>query len=335
VFLLAAQFPGHDHSTVLGTMVAAAVAAEEAGFDEVWVAEHHFMSYGVCPSAITAAGYLLGATSRIVIGTAVSVLSTVHPVALAEQAALLDQLSGGRFHLGVGRGGPWIDLQVFGNDLNGYRHGTEESLNLLLAALTGPHVTAEGPRFRFPAVGLVPRPWTRPHPPVTLAATTPETVRLAAQRGLPLLLGMHADNTEKAAFIKEYDRVRGHDRIAGSPCQGHISTALAYVADTQREARSTIRTSLPQWLGPGLNGYRRIDGSPTYPRDPRDYTELLCRIHPVGTAEHCIDMLAATTTATGINHHILMVEGAGDWDRTKDNIQRLGAQVLPRLRRAR
>jgi alkanesulfonate monooxygenase SsuD/methylene tetrahydromethanopterin reductase-like flavin-dependent oxidoreductase (luciferase family) len=86
------------------------------------------MSYGICPSAITLAGYLLGATRRITVGTAVSVLSTQHPVALAEQAALLDQLSGGRFHLGIGRGGPWIDLEVFGTGMDRYQHGFAESL---------------------------------------------------------------------------------------------------------------------------------------------------------------------------------------------------------------
>ena len=87
-FLLAAQFPGQDHTTVLDSTVAAAVAAEEAGFDDVRVVEHHFMSYGICPCTITLAGYLLGATRRVAVGTAVSVLSTQHPVALAEQAAL-------------------------------------------------------------------------------------------------------------------------------------------------------------------------------------------------------------------------------------------------------
>jgi alkanesulfonate monooxygenase SsuD/methylene tetrahydromethanopterin reductase-like flavin-dependent oxidoreductase (luciferase family) len=150
VFLLAAQFPGQDHTAVLDSTVAAAVAAEQAGFDDVWVAEHHFMSYGICPSAITLAGYLLGATRRIAIGTAVSVLSTQHPVALAEQAALLDQLSGGRFRLGVGRGGPWIDLKVFGTGLDHYQHGFAESLDLLLAALTSPsrrcRITVSFPR---------------------------------------------------------------------------------------------------------------------------------------------------------------------------------------------
>ncbi len=66
-----------------------AEVAEEAGLDAVWLAEHHFVPYGTCPSAVTLAALLLGRTSRIRVGTAVSELPTVHPVALGEQAALL------------------------------------------------------------------------------------------------------------------------------------------------------------------------------------------------------------------------------------------------------
>jgi alkanesulfonate monooxygenase SsuD/methylene tetrahydromethanopterin reductase-like flavin-dependent oxidoreductase (luciferase family) len=325
VFLLAAQFPGQDHTTVLDSTVAAAVAAEDAGFDDVWVAEHHFMSYGICPSAITMAGYLLGVTRRIGVGTAVSVLSTQHPVALAEQALLLDQLSGGRFRLGVGRGGPWIDLEVFGTGMDRYQHGFPESLDLLLAALSGVRLAASGVHFRFSGVEIVPRPRTSPRPEVILAATTAGTVELAAQRGLPLLLGMHANDTEKAALIDHYHQV------ATRPC-GHLAAALAYVADSQHEAITTMRTCLPRWLGPGLAGYRRADGAPHHPRDPTEYTELLCRLHPVGTPEHCVDKVRATAQRTGTDHLILLVEGAGDRARTLENITRLGAEVLPPLR---
>src|SRR6059058_5197753 len=97
VFVLAGRFPGQDDGVALRRARDAVVAAEAAGFDDAWVAEHHFMSYGTCPSAITFAAHALGSTSRIGIGTAVSVLSTAHPVALAEQAALLDQVAEGRF----------------------------------------------------------------------------------------------------------------------------------------------------------------------------------------------------------------------------------------------
>jgi alkanesulfonate monooxygenase SsuD/methylene tetrahydromethanopterin reductase-like flavin-dependent oxidoreductase (luciferase family) len=106
-FLLAARFPGQSDGEVLSATVQGAIAAERAGFDDVRLAEHHFMSYGICPPASTLAAYVLGRTERIAVDTAVSVLSPQHPVALAEQAALLDQVSKGRFRLGIGRGGPW------------------------------------------------------------------------------------------------------------------------------------------------------------------------------------------------------------------------------------
>jgi alkanesulfonate monooxygenase SsuD/methylene tetrahydromethanopterin reductase-like flavin-dependent oxidoreductase (luciferase family) len=131
------------------------------------------------PIGDTLGAYVLGATQRIAVGTAVSVLSTRHPVALAEQAALLDHLSGGRFRLGVGRGGPWVDLEVFGTGLARYESGFAESLDLLLAALTEARVAAGGPTFAFREVAMVPRPRTRPHPPVTIACTSAATARRA------------------------------------------------------------------------------------------------------------------------------------------------------------
>jgi alkanesulfonate monooxygenase SsuD/methylene tetrahydromethanopterin reductase-like flavin-dependent oxidoreductase (luciferase family) len=329
VFLLAAQFPGQTHGEVLTATVESAVAAERAGFDDVWFAEHHFMSYGVCPSAVTLAAYVLGRTERIAVGTAVSVLSAQHPVALAEQAALLDQVSAGRFRLGVGRGGPWVDLEVFGTGLDRYASGFAESLDLLLAALSRDRIAAAGPTFAFREVAMVPRPRTRPRPPVVLAATSPASAALAAGRGLPMLLGMHTGDDGKQEMIACYDAAAAPRTY---PRAGHIGTVVAYVADSRAEARETLRGELPRWLRPGLAGYVPIGGQPQPTRNADDYAELLCRIHPVGTAADCVESMAATAARTGIRHLILMVEGAGDPVRTRDNIARLGAEVLPRLR---
>lgn len=324
VLLLSGQFPGRTHTEVLDTTVATAVAAEEAGFDDVWIAEHHFMSYGVCPSAVTLAGYLLGATRRIAVGTAVSVLTTQHPVALAEQTLLLDQVSGGRFRLGVGRGGPWIDLEVFGTGHDRYDSGFPEALDLLLAGLSGTPVHGTGPLFRFPEVGLVPGPRTLPRPGVVVAATTDGTVEVAAARRLPLLLGMHAGDEEKAAMLRHY---------AAPSVSGHVSAHVAHVADTDDEASAVIHDRLPRWLGPGLAGYRRADGRPHRTRDPHEYTDLLCSIHPVGSPERCRRRLAGSIARTGVRHVILMVEGCGDPAGTLENVRRLGTEVLPHLRR--
>src|SRR3954469_1325283 len=157
-FVIAAQFPGQGQGEALHRAIASAEAAETAGLDTVWLAEHHFVPYGVCPSAVTLAGLLLGRTRRIGVGTAVSVLPTAHPVALGEQAALLHLASGGRFTLGVGRGGPWVDLEVFGTGLEAYEKAFPESLDLLVRWLREPSVSADGDRFRFREVPVVPSP---------------------------------------------------------------------------------------------------------------------------------------------------------------------------------
>jgi len=331
VFLLAGRFPGQDDGAALRRARDAVVRAEAAGFDDAWIAEHHFMSYGTCPSAITFAAHALGATSRIGLGTAISVLSTTHPVALAEQVAMLDQLAQGRFRLGVGRGGPWVDLEVFGTGLPRYEEGFPEGFALLMDALTRRRVAADGKHFAFREVEMVPRPRTLPHPPVVLACTSTATAELAAAHGVPMLLGMHMTDDDKITMLRHYAqaaRAAGHD-----PEQiPHVSTVLAQVADTRDQAVAELRSAMPGWLTDGLAGYRPVDDRPRPRRDPLRYTEFLCGIHPVGSPAECAERLRESAERTGIRHVIAMVEGTGDRDRTLANIDRLGADVLPRLR---
>ncbi|GAA4224147.1 alkanesulfonate monooxygenase SsuD/methylene tetrahydromethanopterin reductase-like flavin-dependent oxidoreductase (luciferase family) [Streptosporangium album] len=323
VFLVAAKFPERSAGEVLRDTVEAVVAAEEAGFDDVWIAEHHFMSYGVCPSAATLAGVALGRTSRIGVGTAVSVLSTRHPVDLAEQAAVLDQVSGGRFTLGVGRGGPWVDLEVFGTGLARFERGFPESLDLLCAALAGDTVAADGEFFRFREVPMVPATRLRP----VVACTSPQTVALAAERGLPMLLGMHIGDEEKAAMLRDYRRA-----AAGEEPGGHVAAVVGHVADSTAQAVRELRETLPRWLAPGLAGYVPVDGRARPRRDISEYVDFLCATHPVGSPGHCVERIRRTVEVTGLRHLILMVEGAGDQARTLGNIRRFGAEVLPRVR---
>ncbi|MFB9529855.1 LLM class flavin-dependent oxidoreductase [Nonomuraea roseola] len=336
IFLIAAQFPGMRPGQVLRDTVEAVVAAEEAGFDDAWIAEHHFMSYGVCPSAITMAAVALGRTSRVHLGTAVSVLSTQHPVALAEQAAMLHHLSGGRFTLGVGRGGPWVDLEVFGTGLPRFERGFAESLDVLCAALGRDRVSAEGEFFAFREVPMVPSARMTP----VVACTSQETTRLAAERGLPMLLGMHINDEEKAAAVASYEAIR-RSTLSGGLGEGdgvaHVAAAVGFVGDSTARAVQELREAMPRWLEPGLAGYVPVDGRARPVRDVGKYVEFLTEVHPVGDADHCVAAIERTRQVTGIEHLVLMVEGAGDTARTLENIRRLGAEVLPRLssRRAR
>ncbi|NUT12158.1 MAG: LLM class flavin-dependent oxidoreductase [Nonomuraea sp.] len=320
IFVIAACFLGRDPGRVLREAVELIEAAETAGFHDAWIAEHHFMSYGVCPSAITLAAMAAGRTSRIGLGTAVSVLSSQHPVALAEQAAMMHHLSGGRFTLGVGRGGPWVDLEVFGTGLARFERGFGESLDLLVAALSGDPVAAEGEFFRFREVELVPGARLRP----VVACTSGSTVGLAAERGLPMLLGMHVGDGEKATLVADY-------AARGGSGAGHLAAGVAHVADSTETAVRELKESMPAWLGPGLAGYVPVDGRPRPSRDIPAYVDLLTRIHPVGSPERCAEVLLRTAEATGIEHVIVTVEGIGDHRRALEDVRRFGAEVLPLL----
>ncbi|GAB2707047.1 LLM class flavin-dependent oxidoreductase [Kitasatospora kifunensis] len=373
-FLLSAQFPGQSHSQALDRTVAATVGAERAGLDAVWLAEHHFVPYGVCPNAATLAALLLGRTRRIQLGTAVSVLSTTHPVALAEQAALLHLTTGGRFTLGVGRGGPWIDLAVFGGGVAAYEQGFAERLDLLLSFLRGSRVRGDGPQFTFPEVAVVPRavqpsragrgeladwlglcpepalrfPRQRTEaapvgggelgdggPPVVVACTSPASVRLAAERGLPMLLGMHSGDEDKLRMLSCYRTAwralgRGEEQLARVERE-HLAAGVAQVADRTPAARATLLRAMPGWFEYGLGAHRTVDGRERKMRDPYAYTELLCDLHAVGTPRQCADRLLATAERTGIRRFALLAEGSGDQEGTLENIARLGAEVLPQL----
>lgn len=354
-FVLAAQFPGQGPREPLHRAVRTAETVEEYGLDSVWLAEHHFVPYGVCPSAVTLAAMLLGRTRRIGVGTAVSVLPNAHPVALGEQSALLHLTSGGRFTLGVGRGGPWVDLEVLGGGLDAYENGFPESLDLLLRWLQESRVGADGERYRFREVDVVPRceePFAPTHtsagpaqepadgrllsrPTVLVACTSPQSVRLAARRCLPMLLGMHCGDEEKAEIVTMWHREAreaGHGpeeirRVASL----HVSAGVAQVEDNTAEAVESLRKAMPDWFREGLGAHRTVDGRERKMRDPLSYTELLCKLHPVGTPQLCADRLAATRERTGIDRFALLVEGTGDLAATERNVQRLGEEVLALL----
>jgi alkanesulfonate monooxygenase SsuD/methylene tetrahydromethanopterin reductase-like flavin-dependent oxidoreductase (luciferase family) len=347
-FVLAAQFPGQGQREPLHRAVRTAEQAEASGLDSVWLAEHHFVPYGVCPSAVTLAALLLGRTRRIRVGTAVTVLPNTHPVALGEQAALLHLTSGGRFVLGVGRGGPWVDLEVFGGGLEAFERGFPEDLDLLLRWLSEARVGTDGERYQFREVEVVPRcdeplqpageaaaEGASARPGVVVACTSPGTVRLAAQRALPMLLGMHCDDEEKAEAVAMW---RGAAREAGHSAETieeaaarHVSAGVAQVGDSTAEAAEALTKSMPGWFRSGLGAHRTVDGRQRTMRDPHGYTELLCRLHPVGSPKVCADRLAATSERTGIRRYALLVEGTGDLAATERNVQRLGEEVLAQL----
>src|SRR5215472_3095458 len=119
---------GLTHAGVYARELEMIEAAEELGFDGVWLAEHHFRNYGICPNIMTFAAFVAARTRRLRIGSGIVVLPLHSPIRAAEEAAMVDVLSGGRLDYGFGRGYQSVEFNGFGLALEEARARADESL---------------------------------------------------------------------------------------------------------------------------------------------------------------------------------------------------------------
>lgn len=264
-------------------------AAERLGLGGVWLAEHHFVQYGQCPSATVLAGAILGSTSRLVVGTAACVFSARHPIALGEEALVLQALYGDRFQLGVARGGPWIENEILGGGLARYESGFPAWLDTLLDWLRG---TGAAPVVPHPNGPLT----------VRVAVTSMASVEIAAKRRLPLLLGVDKTADEITAMVSRWSEV------AGVESADHARIVLAYLHDSRAGAERELRQRLPAWLaGRGS-------------KDWTDYVEHLLRISPIGPADELLSQVQQVPVRP-----LVMVEAVGSIEATTDLITALAS----------
>ena len=206
--------------------------ADQVGMDEVWLAEHHFTDYGVMPSTQMFGAYIAARTKRIRIGTAVCVLPFHNPVRLAEEFAFLDQLSGGRFDFGIGRGYQPGEFRGYGIPFAESRERFAECAEIVRRAWTEDSFSYEGKHYQFEDVTTRPRPYQTPHPPFWGASFNPDTIKYQAMQALNLLFTPLSTPAEVITEYRDILRGDGHDpddfRIGG--------LAFVYVAESREQA---------------------------------------------------------------------------------------------------
>ena len=210
------------------------IRAEELGFDSAWMEEHHAVRDHYWPSPLTVLAGFATRTSRLTLGTDILVAPFYHPVRLAEDVALLDQISGGRFVLGTAIGYKPDEFALYGVDLEKRGARFEEQLAVMTALWTQDRVSFRGRYYRIDG-SLEPKPVTKPRPPVWIGGWGQLTLRRAATLGDNWIPGPTADLQRllagKAQFL-------AHRRTAGLPDPGEWPlTRDVIIADTDREAR--------------------------------------------------------------------------------------------------
>lgn len=225
--------------------------AEELGFHRTWLAEHHFSDYGICPSTLVLGAAVATATKRIRIGLAVVVLPFNNPIRVAEEAAMVDVLSGGRLDFGVGRGYQKPEFDGFGIAMDESRGRFNESMDIILKAWTQETFSHDGVYYQVKDLTTLPKPIQKPHPPVFVATiATPATVEYAARKGFSILspgraLGAHGQPHQEAPvdlpalFREACEKCGRRFTDIELPIIRHI-----YVAEStdqaQREARDAV-----------------------------------------------------------------------------------------------
>jgi alkanesulfonate monooxygenase SsuD/methylene tetrahydromethanopterin reductase-like flavin-dependent oxidoreductase (luciferase family) len=219
--------------------------AEARGFDSLWLPENHFTDARAIPSPLTLLAAAAAGSTTIRLATTSYLLPIRNPILAAEEVAVLDQLSGGRLILGVGRGIGADLFDVFGLPVAEKRRVFEENLRVMLAALSGDPLGDDSDK----PVGLAPLPLQRPHPPIWLAAIGPLALQQSGRLGLPYLasplesLAVLADNygAHRSALLEH-----GHAAVETVP----VMRSVFVSADSALLARLTdaLQSTVPARL---------------------------------------------------------------------------------------
>src|SRR5262249_23732021 len=188
------------------------IEAEALGYHSTFLVEHHFTGFGQVSASLSLLTWVAAKTSTLRVGTAVLVLPWHNPVLVAEQAATIDLLSGGRLDFGVGKGYRHNEFVGFAIPMEEADARFNESLDVIAKAWTGERFSHHGRYWRFEDIMVEPPTAQKPHPPLWMGAGSPDSIRRVAERGYNLLLdqfGSFEVTAERIAIFKSEVEKRG------------------------------------------------------------------------------------------------------------------------------
>ena len=220
------------------------VEAEALGYHATFLVEHHFTGFGQVSASLTLLTWVAAKTKTLRLGTAVLVLPWHNPVLVAEQAATIDLLSGGRLDFGVGKGYRHNEFAGFCLPIEEADARFNESLDVIVKAWTSKQrFSHHGKYWRFEDIIVEPPTAQKPHPPMWMAAGSPDSIRQVAARGFNLLLDQFASIEqvgERIAIFKE--AVEARSRVF-DPMDVGVARAY-FVAKDQADKDSALERRL-------------------------------------------------------------------------------------------
>jgi natural product biosynthesis luciferase-like monooxygenase protein len=316
--------------------------AEELGFDSFWISEHHFTDYGgILPRPQILLAALAQRTHKIRLGTAVSLIPFDNPVRLAEDFGLVDVLCGGRLEFGVGRGLFGFEYDGLGIDQDESRARLEEGIDVIRAAWQSERLTYRGRFTKVEDLAILPRPLQKPHPPLYVAAVSPESYEWAGREGHSILQVLYFAPTERTAeqVVKYRARLEQYHHDSGKLL---VAISPTHVAATNERAKQEAAGPLMDYVGMvgGLlptetksEQYRAY--SNLRPAMKKLTYDVLYSERPtvIGDPDQVIRKIENLNRIVGIDEFVSFVNFGGmDHELTLKSMELFATQVMPHFR---
>ena len=310
--------------------------ADRVGFDSVWEVEHHFLEEY---SHSSASGVFLGAasqrTKRIRLGFGILPLPPgyQHPARVAETAAMLDLVSGGRVELGTGETSSGAELEGFGVDRETKRAQWEEMLPVVARMMVEePFAGADGRFLTMPPRNVVPKPVQKPHPPLWVACSRRETIRLAAEKGIGALSFSFVEPEEAKAWVDEYHAIVDSERCVpgGFAVNPQVACVLPMMCAPDEAQAIERGIDGAHFFGYSLAHYYVFGDH--RPGRTNVYEEFLARRDDVGFARSIITADAAPLGVRVLQQGLGSLRGAiGSPEQVRDLCRRYEAAGVDQL----
>ena len=305
-------------------------AYDRAGFYGYHLAEHHNTPLGFAPSPSVFLSAVAQRTKQLKFGPMVYLLPLYHPLRLIDEVCMLDQMSGGRFLYGVGRGISPIEVGFYGVD---FATGTEqfrEAYEVIRIGLTENELTFHGKFYDFDHVPIVMKPLQKPFPELWYGTSRPDSIPWAAREGAHIVT--LRDNAAARAIIDLYkSEWQKLGRRAGDMPMMGINRHLV-VAETQAEARDIARRAYPPWR----KNMERLWAQYNVPFPlgaslPQEWDPLEARGHAIaGTPAQVRDFIATQTAAAGASYFVCdFAFGSMSYAEAMHSVELFAAEVMP------
>lgn len=309
---------------------------DAAGFFCYHVAEHHATPLGMAPSPGLFLAAAAKCTRRIHLGPLVFLLPLYSPLRLVSEICMLDHISEGRLELGVGRGVSPFELAYYGVSFMDSRDMFEEALEVVITGLRSERLTHRGRHYRFDSVPMELQPKQRPNPPIWYGVSSPESLMLAARRGMHMVGGGPIPVLKEltAAYRAEVARHKGraedlNPHIA-EPTVGAIRHI--YVAGEEREVEQIARPAYKVYYHNITKLWRDFRTLPDYGFTPDLAVARKHDVAIVGTASEVRDEVGRFFEGSGCNYLVLSFAWGGlSQDDSRRSLERFVTKVMPQF----